>query len=68
MQTYINALILILCYLALVVGEAYHQYLLLDCLDLEEQVVELVDISQVWPENEGKLVYFRGFLRLDDKI
>lgn len=67
MQTYINILILVLCYLALVVGETYQQYQLRAWLDIEEeeQVVELVDISKVWPENEGKLVYFRGFLRLD---
>ncbi len=52
---------------ALVASELYHQYQLRKFKEIEEQAVKVKDISEIWPENEGKIVFIQGFMKLGDE-
>jgi hypothetical protein len=34
---------------------------------LESQAIKVKDISEVWPENDGKMVFVQGFMKLGEE-
>lgn len=53
--------------LSLLASEIYHQYKLRSYSQLESQAIKVKDLSEVWPENDGKLVYVQGFMKLGEE-
>ena len=57
-----------MCYAALIISEVYHLLQLQKLKEVESNAVKLIDISEVWPENEGKLVFLQGFMKIDRQL
>ncbi len=57
-----------MCYAALIISEVYHLLQLQKLKEVERNAVKLIDISEVWPENEGKLVFLQGFMKIDRQL
>ena len=57
-----------MCYAALIISEVYHLLQLQKLKEVERNAVKLIDISEVWPENEGKLVFLQGFMKVDRQL
>ncbi len=63
-QEYLTYILLGLSLATLLISELYNEYQLRKYKDLEDHAVRVKDISEVWPENEGKMVFIQGFMRL----
>lgn len=55
-----------LCIVALFISEIYYLFKLGEFKVIEDSAIKVKDISSVWPENEDKIIFIQGFLRLDD--
>ena len=66
LQTYLVLFLLGATQIALLASEIYTLFLLSKYKEILENTVELKDISEVWPENEGRMVYLQGFMNLAD--
>ena len=66
LQTYLFLFLLGATQIALLASEIYTLFRLSKYKEILENTVELNDISEVWPENEGRMVYLQGFMNLAD--
>lgn len=66
LQTYLFLFLLGATQIALLASEIYALFRLSKYKEILENTVELKDISKVWPENEGRMVYLQGFMNLAD--
>ena len=68
LHKYLTLLFLGICYAALLLSEVYYLYEMGKFKEIVDKTVVLKDISGVWEENEGKIVYFQGFLKTNDEL
>jgi len=62
LKYHLCVIFLVFSYLGLMVSEIHYLMQMIRYKQIERECIKLQDISQIWPENEGRLVYLQGYI------